>query len=179
MASKAKSGGVRRYQNPDGTLTPEGRRRYEQLDYELKELKGYAKNPSGLGKSRMSTAIRNRQIQSLEKQKNSLTNRKSRQLTDGQKKALKIAGATAIAAGTAYVAYKVYKNGGIGNKKVSEVRNDPKKRAEQIARVGKLLDKYHDEYINLDLTKKEDAARAKDLHRKIMTANRHYKDLMS
>lgn len=97
--------GVRRYQNADGSLTPAGEKRYggggggisgairrkqrsnaqndlnkvksqqKQVDSELRELKGYAKNPSKIGSSKISTAIRNKQINSLEKTKADLKNR--------------------------------------------------------------------------------------------------------
>lgn len=44
----------------------------KQVDDELKELKGYAKNPSKIGKTRIPTAIRNQQIKSLMKTKKTL-----------------------------------------------------------------------------------------------------------
>lgn len=47
----------------------------KEIDSELKELQGYAKNPSGLGKSKLSTAIRNQQIKSLNKTKSQLKER--------------------------------------------------------------------------------------------------------
>ena len=47
----------------------------KQVDSELRELKGYAKNPSKLGKSKISTAIRNHQIKSLNKTKSQLKER--------------------------------------------------------------------------------------------------------
>lgn len=47
----------------------------KQADRELNELKGYAKNPQGLAKSKLSTAIRNHQIKSLQKEKKSLNSR--------------------------------------------------------------------------------------------------------
>lgn len=43
-----------------------------QVDSELRELRGYEKNPSALGKSKLSTAIRRSQIKSLEKTKAAL-----------------------------------------------------------------------------------------------------------
>lgn len=42
------------------------------VDSELRELRGYEKNPSKIGKSKISTAIRKRQIESLEKSKAAL-----------------------------------------------------------------------------------------------------------
>lgn len=47
----------------------------KSVDSELRELRGYAKNPSGLGKSKLSTAIRNHQIKSLNKTKSQLKER--------------------------------------------------------------------------------------------------------
>lgn len=96
--------GVRRFQNADGSLKPAGEKRYgggggisgairrkqrsnaqndlnniksqqKQVYSELRELKGYAKNPSKIGSSKISTAIRNKQIKSLEKSKADLKNR--------------------------------------------------------------------------------------------------------
>lgn len=43
-----------------------------QVNSELRELHGYAKNPSKLGSSKVSTAIRNHQINSLNKTKSKL-----------------------------------------------------------------------------------------------------------
>lgn len=42
------------------------RSQQRQVDSELRELRGYEKNPSGLGKSKISTFIRRRQIKALE-----------------------------------------------------------------------------------------------------------------
>lgn len=95
--------GRRRYQNPDGSLKAAGKGRYSgggisgairnkqrsnaerdlsdikkqqrQVDSELRELKGYAKNPTGLANSKISTAIRNKQIRDLEKSKANLKSR--------------------------------------------------------------------------------------------------------
>ena len=86
---KGQKWGQRRYQNEDGSLTDAGRSRYgngpigrirqrreekrvkrlNEVNSELRELKGYAKNPKGLAASKVSTAIRNHQIKSLEKTK--------------------------------------------------------------------------------------------------------------
>ena len=43
-----------------------------QVNSELRELRGYDRNPSGLAKSKLSTAIRRSQIKSLEKTQNNL-----------------------------------------------------------------------------------------------------------
>lgn len=95
--------GRRRFQTADGSLTAAGRKRYSgggisgairnkqysnaerdlasvkkqqrQVDSELRELKGYAKNPTGLANSKISTAIRNKQIRDLEKSKAQLKSR--------------------------------------------------------------------------------------------------------
>lgn len=48
------------------------RSQQRQVDSELRELRGYDKNPSKLGKSKISTFIRRSQIKSLEKTKASL-----------------------------------------------------------------------------------------------------------
>lgn len=44
----------------------------KHVDSELKELRGYDRNPSGFGKSKVSTAIRRNQIKSLEKTRSEL-----------------------------------------------------------------------------------------------------------
>lgn len=54
------------------------------VDAELKELKGFDRNPSRLGKSKISTAIRRYQIKSLENKRNSL-NAKAKENTDALK----------------------------------------------------------------------------------------------
>ena len=98
---KGQKWGVRRYQNKDGSLTNAGQKRYgisgairghqirsaekglskvssqqRQVKSELRELRGYEnaarKNPNSLGASKLSTAIRNSQIKSLEKTKSKL-----------------------------------------------------------------------------------------------------------
>lgn len=51
------------------------RTKQRQVDSELRELRGYDKNPQGLAKSKISTAIRRSQIKSLEKNKTALKNR--------------------------------------------------------------------------------------------------------
>lgn len=155
--------GRRRYQNADGSLTPAGRKRYSgggisgairnkqysnaerdlasvkkqqrQVDSELRELKGYAKNPTGLANSKISTAIRNKQIRDLEKSKAQLKSREKdnldamRELDEIDKaqaqkraerntpeakaarkeKAIKAAKVGAAVAGTALAAYGAYK----------------------------------------------------------------------
>lgn len=46
-----------------------------QVKHELGELRGYDRNPSKIGKSKISTAIRRSQIKSLEKTQNKLNSR--------------------------------------------------------------------------------------------------------
>lgn len=46
--------------------------RQRQIQSELSELRGYDRNPSRIGKSKISTAIRRKQIKSLEKTQNEL-----------------------------------------------------------------------------------------------------------
>lgn len=46
--------------------------RQKEVDSELRELQGYAKNPSKIGKSKVSAAIRNYQIKYLEKTQSKL-----------------------------------------------------------------------------------------------------------
>lgn len=67
------AGAIRRKQraNAENSLN-KVRSQQRQVDSELRELRGYDKNPSGLGKSKISTAIRRSQIKSLEKSKASL-----------------------------------------------------------------------------------------------------------
>lgn len=60
--------GVRKAR-PQGGISGMIRRKQQQNASELRELKGYAKNPSKLAKSRISTAIRNHQIKNAEKTK--------------------------------------------------------------------------------------------------------------
>lgn len=101
---KGQKWGVRRFQTKDGGLTPAGRKRYsdsggisgairrkqmsnvqrdlddiqkrkKQVDSELRELRGYEKNASGLAASKVSTAIRRNQIESLEKTRADLDSR--------------------------------------------------------------------------------------------------------
>lgn len=154
--------GRRRFQTADGSLTAAGRKRYSggisgairnkqysnaerdlasvkkqqrQVDSELRELKGYAKNPTGLANSKISTAIRNKQIRDLEKSKAQLKSREKdnrdamRELDEIDKyqsqkraerntqeakaarkeKAIKAAKVGAAVAGTALAAYGAYK----------------------------------------------------------------------
>lgn len=70
------SGAIRRKQrsNAQNDLV-KIKSKQKQVDGELRELKGYAKNPSKIGSSKISTAIRNKQIKSLEKSKADLKNR--------------------------------------------------------------------------------------------------------
>ena len=67
------AGAIRRKQraNAENDLN-KTRSQQRQVDSELRELRGYDKNPSKLGKSKISTAIRRSQIKSLEKTKASL-----------------------------------------------------------------------------------------------------------
>ena len=58
--------GVRKAR-PQGGISGMIRRKSQQNASELRELKGYARNPSKLAKSRISTAIRNHQIKNAEK----------------------------------------------------------------------------------------------------------------
>lgn len=160
---KGQKWGRRRFQNSDGSLTAAGRKRYsgggisgairnkqysnaerdlaktkskqKQVDSELRELKGYAKNPTGLANSKISTAIRNKQIRDLEKSKSQLKSREKdnrdamRELDEIDKaqaqkraerntpeakaarkeKAIKAAKVGAAVAGTALAAYGAYK----------------------------------------------------------------------
>lgn len=50
--------------------------RQKQNSSELRELQGYAKRPSKIGSSRISTAIRNHQIKKLQKEKTKLHSKK-------------------------------------------------------------------------------------------------------
>ena len=58
--------GVRKAR-PQGGISGMIRRKSQRNASELRELKGYARNPSKLAKSRISTAIRNHQIKNAEK----------------------------------------------------------------------------------------------------------------
>lgn len=58
--------GVRKAR-PQTAISGMIRRKQQRNASELRELKGYAKNPSKLAKSRISTAIRNHQIKNAEK----------------------------------------------------------------------------------------------------------------
>ena len=98
--------GVRRYQSEDGIRTPSGQKpartltggvagvirkkqrsnaekdlarttsKQKQVNSELRELRGYSKNPSEIGRSKLATAIRNHQIKSLERTNSKLDQRK-------------------------------------------------------------------------------------------------------
>ena len=98
--------GVRRYQREDGTRTTAGYKhaqtltggvagvirkkqrsnaekdlartisKQKQVNSELRELRGYSKNPSKIGSSKLATAIRNQQIKSLERTNSKLDQRK-------------------------------------------------------------------------------------------------------
>ncbi len=98
--------GVRRYQREDGTRTIAGQKhaqtltggvagairkkqrsnaekdlarttsKQKQVNSELRELRGYSKNPSKIGRSKLATAIRNQQIKSLERTNSKLDQRK-------------------------------------------------------------------------------------------------------
>lgn len=98
--------GVRRYQREDGTRTTSGQKhaqtltggiagvirnkqrsnaekdlartisKQKQVNSELRELRGYSKNPSKIGRSKLATAIRNQQIKSLERTNSNLDQRK-------------------------------------------------------------------------------------------------------
>ena len=110
---KGQKWGVRRYQNADGSLTNAGTKRYgisgairgyqiksaqkglsdvdrqqRQVKSELRELRGYEnnakKNPKSLAASKLSTAIRNSQIKSLEKTQSKL-NSKAKDYNDALK----------------------------------------------------------------------------------------------
>lgn len=103
---------------------------------------------------------------------------KKKGLSDGQKTALKIGAATAVAAGSAYVAYRIYKNGGIGNKKVSAVSGNSAKRAEQAAKISKLIDGYFDELAkNEENPGKDYYSKNAEIFKKMSRAKRHYADL--
>lgn len=64
------AGAIRRKQraNAENDLN-KVKSKQRQVDSELRELREYDRNPSKIGKSRISTAIRRRQIKSLEKTK--------------------------------------------------------------------------------------------------------------
>ena len=99
-------------------------------------------------------------------------------MSDGQKTALKISAAAAVAAGSAYVAYRIYKKGGIGEKKVSTVSGNPAKRAEQAAKISKLIDGYFDELAkNEENPGKDYYSKNTEIIKKMSRANRHYADL--
>lgn len=67
------AGAIRRRQRMNATNDLNAvRSKQRQVDRELRELQGYEKNPSKLGKSKISTAIRRSQISSLQRTKNSL-----------------------------------------------------------------------------------------------------------
>lgn len=67
------SGAIRRKQRSNAQNDLNNiKSRQKQIDSELRELKGYAKNPSKIGSSKISTAIRNSQIKSLKKTKMNL-----------------------------------------------------------------------------------------------------------
>lgn len=85
VTSGGLSGSIRRKQmsNATNSLSKIGARK-KQVNSELKELNNYAKNPSKIGKSKISTAIRNHQIKSLNKTKSKLDAKEK-----GNKEALK------------------------------------------------------------------------------------------
>lgn len=67
------AGAIRRRQRANATSSlSQIRSQQKQVDSELRELRGYNKNPSKLGKSWISTVIRRSQIKSLQKNKASL-----------------------------------------------------------------------------------------------------------
>lgn len=114
--------GVRRYQNPDGTLTDAGRRREVK-----KQRKWNAKNASLLSDNEL-----NMQINRLQKEKQ-LKDLTSRVISPGRKKTLdlidrygnQIAGAVVGAATTAVVARQLSKRGFYAKGyKNGEVNND-------------------------------------------------------
>lgn len=177
--------GRRRFQNSDGSLTAAGRKRYsgggitgairnkqysnaerdlanvkskqKQVNSELRELKGYAKNPTGLANSKISTAIRNKQIRDLEKSKSQLKSREKdnrdaiRELDEidkaqaqkraerntpeakaaRRKKALKVGAAVAGTVLATYGAYKAH-----NYIKTKNVQLSAKKGAELAAKYG-------------------------------------------
>ena len=57
--------------NATNSLSAIGKRQ-RQVNSELKELRGYEKNPSAIGKTKLATAIRRSQIKSLEKTQSKL-----------------------------------------------------------------------------------------------------------
>lgn len=73
VTSGGLSGSIRRKQmsNATNSLSKIGARK-KQVNSELKELNKYSKNLSKIGKSKISTAIRNYQIKSLNKTKSKL-----------------------------------------------------------------------------------------------------------
>ena len=103
--------GVRRYQREDGTRTTAGQKhaqtlaggvagvirkkqrsnaekdlartisKQKQVNSELRELRGYSKNPSKIGRSKLATAIRNQQIKSLERTNSNLDQRKKESMS--------------------------------------------------------------------------------------------------
>lgn len=77
---KGQKWGVRRYQNKDGSLTPEGKSRLRSIDSELRELRGYERNPSTCAaKSKVSSYIRRNQINALEQERAEVTGLARRQ----------------------------------------------------------------------------------------------------
>lgn len=80
--------GVRRNRGVTGTIRDIQRKRavrdlddvqsrQRQVQSELSELRGYDRNPSRIGKSKISTAIRRNQIKSLEKTQNELKSKEN------------------------------------------------------------------------------------------------------
>ena len=62
------AGAIRRKQTRNAERDiADAKKQRRQVDSELRELRGYEKNPSKLGKSKISTAIRRSQVKSLEK----------------------------------------------------------------------------------------------------------------
>lgn len=147
--------------NATNSLSAIGKRQ-RQVNSELKELRGYEKNPSAIGKTKLATAIRRSQIKSLEKtqsklqkskrdNEDALKELKSIDKYQDQKKAeresyknfpeykakqakiKKAAIAGAAVAGTALAAYGAYKlSNAIKNKAYQESYNKGKAIADKI-----------------------------------------------
>lgn len=68
------TGAIRRKQRSNAqTDLAKVKSQQKTVDSELQELRGYEKNPSKIGRSKISTAIRKKQIKSLEKSKAALS----------------------------------------------------------------------------------------------------------
>lgn len=104
---KGQKWGIRRFQNADGSLTPEGIRRYGSLENFNRQrgIVGKSDKPPKYAK------VDGRASQKMPKNAKSLTKEQQEELSrkrkEKTKKILKIAGAVTLAAAAGYLAYKI------------------------------------------------------------------------